>query len=357
MSLELNVVKTNQSKLDQVNFDNLSFGAEFSDHMFICLYKNGKWETPSIKPYGPISYMPAMSILHYGQGVFEGMKAFKQKDGKSIIFRTESHYERFIRSCKRVVIPELSKEIFIDGLKNLLQLDENWIPKDQFKSLYLRPFVFATDEYLGVRAAKTYAFMIIASPVGNYYKEGINPIKLTTMPDYVRAVKGGVGEAKVPGNYAASLLPAQIALEQGFTQVLWIDANTKSNIEEVGTSNIFFVVNGSLITPALSGSILSGITRDSVIKLATHKGLNVEQKTVSIQNIFDWHKSGSLTEVFATGTAAVISPVGSIHHQGERVILNEKEMGSVSKMLYAHLTDIHHGYQPDPFGWCDPIKK
>jgi branched-chain amino acid aminotransferase len=287
--------------------------------------------------------------------VFEGMKAFKQTSGKTIIFRPESHYERFNRSCKRVVIPEIPKEFFINGLKQLLKLDENWVPKDKFKSLYIRPFVFATDEYLGVRPSKTYAFVIITSPVGNYYKEGINPVKLTTMPDYVRAVKGGVGEAKVPGNYAASLLPAQIAQENGFTQVLWIDANNKENIEEVGTSNIFFVVNGTLYTPLLSGSILSGITRDSVIKLATHKGLEVKQQPIKISELFEWKKSGALSEVFATGTAAVISPVGSIHHNGEKIILNEKEMGPVSKMLYAHLTDLHHGEQPDPFGWCERI--
>lgn len=355
MNTSIKLEKTQKSRLSQINFENLNFGAEFSDHMLVSLYQNGTWETPVIKPYGPFSYLPAMSILHYGQGVFEGMKAFKQSNGDTIIFRAQSHYERFVRSCKRVVIPEIPKEIFVDGLKKLISIDSEWVPKDKFKSLYIRPFVFATDEYLGVRASKNYAFAIITSPVGNYYKEGINPIKLTTMPEYVRAVNGGVGEAKVPGNYAASLLPAQIALEQGFTQVLWLDANERNNIEEVGTSNMFFVVNGSLVTPALSGSILSGITRDSIIKLARHKGLNVEEKTISITDVFNWSKSGSLTEVFASGTAAVISPVGSIHHKGERIVLNEKEMGPISKMLYIHLTDIHHGNQPDPFGWCEKI--
>jgi branched-chain amino acid aminotransferase len=355
MSAEIRVEKVNQSRIDQVNFDNLIFGNEFSDHMLICLYQNGKWGEALIKPYGPISYLPAMSVLHYGQAVFEGMKAFRQENGEVVIFRAQSHYDRFVRSCKRVVIPEIPKNLFIDGLKKLIDTDKNWVPKEKYKSLYIRPFVFATDEYLGVRASKTYAFVIITSPVGNYYKEGINPVKLTTMPDYVRAVKGGVGDAKVPGNYAASLLPAQKALEQGFTQVLWLDANAQSNIEEVGTSNMFFVVNGNLITPFLSGSILQGITRDSVIKLARHKGLSVDERTISIQDVFDWHKSGSLTEVFATGTAAVISPVGSIHHNGNTITLNEKEMGPISKMLYTHLTDIHRGDQPDPFGWCEKI--
>ena len=355
MSIDIKVEKISQSRISKVNFENLNFGAEFSDHMLICLYKDGKWFEPTIKPYGPISYLPAMSILHYGQGVFEGMKAFKQKDGKTIIYRATSHYERFLRSCKRVVIPEIPKEIFVDGLKKLLSIDNEWIPKEKYKSLYIRPFVFATDEYLGVRASKNYAFVIITSPVGNYYKEGINPIKLTTMPDYVRSVKGGVGDAKVPGNYAASLLPAQIALEQGFTQVLWLDANDRSQIEEVGTSNMFFVVNGSLITPKLSGSILAGITRDSIIKLAKHKGLSVEERAISISEVFEWGNAGVLTEVFATGTAAVLSPVGSIHHKGDRIVLNEKEMGPISKMLYNHLTDIHNGDQQDPFNWCESI--
>lgn len=355
MSISFTTERISKSRLSSVDFENLSFGSQFSDHMLIGFYKDGKWEKPIIKPYGTISYLPAMSILHYGQGVFEGMKAFRQINGKTIIFRAEMHYERFVRSCKRVVIPEIPKEYFIDGLKQLIKLDQAWVPKDKFKSLYIRPFIFATDEYLGVRPSKTYAFIIITSPVGNYYKEGINPVKLTTMPDFVRAVKGGVGEAKVPGNYAASLLPAQIALENGFTQVLWIDATNKENIEEVGTSNIFFVVDGELITPLLSGSILSGITRDSVIQLAQLKGLKVKQQPIKISDLFDWKKTGSLSEVFATGTAAVISPVGSIHHNGMTITLNEKEMGPVSKMLYSNLTDIHHGYQDDPFGWCELI--
>lgn len=353
--MNIQIEKCSRSRVQETDFDNLAFGNIFSDHMLVCNYENGTWQQPHIKPYGTIEYQPAMSILHYGQGVFEGLKAFTYTDSKVNIFRLYSHYTRFNRSCKRLFIPEIPEEIFIDGVKKLIEIDRAWVPSDKYKSLYIRPFVFATDQYLGLKASANYSFIIITSPVGNYYKEGIKPIKLTTMPEYVRAVRGGVGNAKVPGNYAASLLPTVLAQKDGYAQVLWLDALEQTYIEEVGTSNIFTVINDEIVTPPLSGTILEGITRDSVIKLAKESGITVHERKITIEELFKRQEAGELSEVFASGTAAVVSPVGSIHHKGNTLELNMSEMGSVTSMLYNKITTIHHGLDNDQFNWCTII--
>lgn len=351
----LNIQRTPESRLESTDFNNLKFGDVFSDHMFLASFKNGTWKDFTIKPYGPIQIMPSATILHYGQGVFEGMKAFSYTNNKISVFRAEQHFERFSRSCSRMNIPQVPKELFFEALIKLIDLDRAWVPKNKFKSLYIRPFVVGSDEFLGLKTADSYRFMIITGPVGNYYSEGIKPIKLTTMPDYVRAVKGGVGDAKVPGNYAASLLPTHLAREQGYTQVMWLDAIEHEYIEEVGSMNMFFVVNGKVITPFLGGTILPGVTRRTVVELCKHHGIPVEERRVSITELIEAHKNGNLTEAFGSGTAAVISPVGFIHHNGYNMTLNQQEMGPIAQKLYNTITSIHHGEIKDEFGWCTLI--
>lgn len=352
MKSDINITRIKKSRISEVDFNNLSFGEIFADHMYQLVYKNGKWQQPSILPYGELSFQPSMSALHYGQVVFEGMKAFWYKNGKINLFRVKDHYQRFIRSCRRVSIPDVNEDLFFQGLKMLIYLDKDWIPKEKYKSLYIRPFVFATDPYLGVRSSYSYKLLIISCPVGSYYKNGMKPVNLTTMPEYTRGIKGGLGSAKVPGNYAASILPAEKAKSRGYTQVLWLDGCEHKYIEEVGTMNIFFVVDNKLITPELNGSILEGVTRQSVLTLADEMGYKTEERQISIDEIMKWGKNGSLREAFGTGTAAVISPVGKIHHMGDDIILNNGNVGPVSKKLYDHITDLHYGDINDTHEWC-----
>jgi branched-chain amino acid aminotransferase len=349
---DIEITKTVKSGIDKVDFNELRFGAVFSDHMYQLDYKDGQWLNPQIAPFGNMEFSPAMSGLHYGQGVFEGLKAFRYNDGKINVFRAEDHYNRFTRSCKRVSIPEMDKNLFLDGLYTLIDIDRKWVPSEKYKSLYIRPFVFATDNFLGVRSSRTFRFLIITSPVGNYYEEGLKPVSLTTMPDYVRAVKGGVGNAKVPGNYAASIYPAEQAKAQGYTQVLWLDACDKKYIEEVGTMNIFFVIDNVLVTPALSGSILEGVTRKTVLKVAKELGFETEERPISIDELFEASEKGALQEVFGTGTAAVISPVGKIHHADKNIEINNMEIGPAVKKIYNYITGMHHGEVKESYGWC-----
>ncbi len=341
-----------ESRLPQINFSELRFGDIFSDHMFEAHYYDGQWQDFKLKPYGPVPMPPSANILHYGQGVFEGMKAFNYKNEKAAIFRPKKHYERFTNSCRRMNIPEIPEELFIQGITAVVETDRNWIPKEKYKSMYLRPFVVATDQFLGLKTSDTYSFYVIAGPVGNYYREGINPVKLTTMPEYVRAVRGGVGDAKVPGNYAASLLPAHKAQEMGFTQVMWLDAIEKKYIEEVGSMNMFFVIDDTIITPPLGGSILPGVTRRSVIELAQSWGINVEERRISIDELISSFENGTLTEAFGSGTAAVISPVGLIQHNDTTILLDQENMGPVAQRLYDTITGIHHGIVEDENNWC-----
>lgn len=355
MAVNFSVERTSTSKLGETDFSNLRFGDTFADHMFESRYKDGVWDAGRILPYGAISLDPSFSVLHYGQAVFEGMKAFRYAGGKVNIFRLDAHYRRFIRSCDRMNIAHVSREVFEESIKQLVDLDRGWVPQDQYKSLYLRPFIFASDEFLGVRVARNYRYMVITSPVGNYYAEGIKPIRLTTYPQYVRAVKGGTGEAKVPGNYAATMQPNALAAKEGYAQVLWLDAFEQKYVEEVGTSNIFFLIDGTLITPPLEGTILPGITRDSTLFLASSWGVPVEQRKISIDEVFDAHERGGLQEIFATGTAAVVSPVGFVHHQGRSIDMKQDKMGELAQRLYDTLTGIHHGDVEDPADWCTLI--
>jgi len=344
--------RTSHSKLGEVNLDNLGFGELFSDHMFTLRYKDGRWQSPRVLPFGDIKVSPSLCTLHYGQAVFEGLKAFNGRDGIISLFRPERYHARFTRSCRRLCIPPLDWESFIEATGELIRLDRGWVPKKRGYSLYVRPFVFATDNFLGVHVSNTYLFMVITSPVGAYYKEGMNPVRLITSGEYVRAVKGGVGAAKTPANYAASLLPAEEAKEKGFTQVLWLDGVEHRWVEEVGTMNIFFVFDGELVTPPLEGSILGGITRETVIELGRAWGLPVNERRISIDEVLSEARRGRLTEIFGTGTAAVISPVGWIRHGEELITISDGKTGSLSQRLYDEITAIQYGEKPDTFGWC-----
>ncbi len=348
----MEIVKTRQSRRDQVDFENLGFGEVFSDHMLSMDYKDGEWGLPQIIPYGPIEVFPAMCSLHYAQIVFEGLKAFYTRMGAINIFRPQTYHERMNLSCKRLCIPKIDLDVFMDGLKNLVNLDKDWVPRKKGYSLYIRPFIFATDDFLGVKVSDTYRFIIITSPVGAYYKEGINPVRLTTPGEYIRAAKGGLGAAKTPANYAATLLPAEEAKKRGFTQVLWLDGVERKYVEEVGTMNLFFVIGDELITPPLEGTILPGVTRDSVIHLAKEWKIKVLERRISIDEIFITSKEGKLKEVFGTGTAAVISPVGEIHHEDQQIVINDGKIGPLSQKLYDEITGIHYGERADKFGWC-----
>jgi len=354
--MTMEITQTQNSRLSSVDFNNLEFGRMFSDHMIDMNYKYNAWQEPHIKPYAPISFHPSMHALHYGQAVFEGMKAYYVDDETVHLFRLDDHHKRLSNSSERMCIPSMDKQVFIDSLEELIRLDHQWVPKKHGHALYIRPFVFASEEYIAARAAKEYRYMVITSPVAAYYSEGFNPVSLTTTDDYVRAVKGGTGEAKAAGNYGGSFLPAQQAQKKGYTQVLWLDAKENKYIEEVGTMNIHFKIDGKLITPKLGGTVLPGITRRSVIALAKEWDVDVEERRISIDEVFDAHNNGSLEEIFGSGTAAVISPVGLIHHQGKNIELDRKKIGPFAKKMYDTIAGIQYGKLDDPFGWVHPVK-
>lgn len=355
-STKFDVQLANESRVHEVDFDNLVFGRKFSDHMFEMHYDDGQWQQPRIKPYGSFEITPAMNVLHYGQAVFEGMKAFYVDENTVQIFRPKVHHERFNRSCRRMCIPETDYETFIEALETLIKLDKKWIPKESGTALYLRPFIFASDDLLAARSSDKFTYQIITSPVGAYYAEGFNPVSLTTTDDYVRAVNGGTGDSKAAGNYAGSFLPAKKAKEEGYTQVLWLDAKEHKYVEEVGTMNIHFLIGDTLITPALTGSILPGVTRRSIIALAKDWGLNVEERRITIDEVFEAYEDGSLKEIFGSGTAAVVSPVGYINHKGRTIELDREKPGEFAKKCFDAITDIQYGRAEDKFGWVHEVK-
>lgn len=352
----MEVKKIAKSKISKVDFAGLGFGDVFTDHMLKMSYGKGKWNAPKIVPYGPVRIMPALSTLHYGQAVFEGLKAFYCKDGSINLFRLDMHAERLNRSCRRLCIPEVDKKTFIEGLTHLINIDRAWVPRQKGYSLYIRPFAYAADSHLGVHVSHTYQFMIILSPVGAYYKEGLNPVKLITAIEHARSVEGGTGMAKTAGNYAASLLAAHEAQQKGYTQVLWLDGIHRQYVEEVGTMNVFFLIGDELVTPHLGGTILAGITRDSVLHLARDWGIKVSERKLPMDEVVQAAESGKLKEAFGTGTAAVISPVGLIHHKGKDLIINNGKPGELSLKLYETITGIQYGDKPDKFGWTYKIR-
>ena len=349
--LKIDITLSTEKK-QKPSFDNLDFGKYFTDHMFIWNYTEGKgWHDPRIVPYQPITLDPAATVFHYGQTVFEGLKAYMTKDEQILLFRPDENMKRFNRSNDRLCMPKLDEEEALSALKQLIQIERDWIPTAEGTSLYIRPFMIATEAFLGVHPAKTYQFMIILSPVGAYYKEGINPVKIAVESEYVRAVAGGTGNAKTAGNYAASLKASEIASENGYSQVLWLDGKENQYIEEVGSMNVFFKINGEVITPELNGSILEGITRKSVIELLNYMNIPVVERRISIHEIQQAYQDGVLEEAFGSGTAAVISPIGELLWKNEKMAINNGEIGSVSKQVYDTLTGIQNGIKADPFGW------
>ncbi|MFB7302715.1 branched-chain amino acid aminotransferase [Heyndrickxia sporothermodurans] len=341
-----------ESKKQKPQTNQLEFGRIFTDHMFIMDYSVDKgWYHPRITPYQPVSLDPAAMIFHYGQTVFEGLKAYRTKEDKILLFRPEKNMERLNLSNERICIPQIDEEFVLKALKQLISLEKDWVPSAEGTSLYIRPFIISTEPYLGVAASKTYRLMIILSPVGSYYKEGINPVKIYVERNYVRAVAGGTGKAKTAGNYAASLKAQEESEKIGYSQVLWLDGVEKRYIEEVGSMNIFFKINGEIVTPVLNGSILPGVTRDSVIQLLKHWGVPVSERRISIDEIYESYQKGWVEEIFGTGTAAVISPVGELNYEGEKLVIINGETGPIAKKLYETITNIQNGTEPDPFDW------
>lgn len=333
-------------------FDQLSFGTVFTDHMFTMNYTEERgWHDPKIVPYEPISLDPAAMVFHYGQTVFEGLKAYVTDDDEVLLFRPEENMKRLNRSNERLCIPTFDEKLALAGLRKLIQVDKDWIPNIEGTSLYIRPFIFATQPYLGVAPSKSYRFMIILSPVGAYYKEGINPVKIAVESEFVRAVAGGTGSAKTAGNYAGAMKAQEVAEAKGYSQVLWLDGKEHRYIEEVGAMNVFFKLNGEVVTPELNGSILEGITRKSVIELLQHWDIPIIERKISMEELYEAHQSGILEEAFGTGTAAVISPIGELFWNDKKITINNGEIGVLSQKIYDAMTGIQTGKTEDPFGW------
>ncbi len=353
--MDIQVEPIIESRLTDSTFDSLLFGVEFSDHMLLAQTEQGQWGDATILPYGNLSVPPSLSVFHYGQAVFEGMKAFYVDESTVHLFRLDDHYERLKNSCHRISIPVPPKEMFIEGLKKLVDLDRRWVPNKENHALYIRPVAFASDPIIAAKASTEYTFMIICSPVGPYYPTGVKPLDLTTSTDYVRAVVGGTGYAKAAGNYAASFQPAKEVREDGFAQIIWLDALDHKYVEEVGTMNIFFKLKDRLITPTLTGSILPGITRSSVIQLAREMDIEVSEERIDIHDMIAAYKSGDLEEVFGAGTAAVIAPIGRIHHQGENIQFTIEGRGPFATKIHKAITDLQYGRIADTHGWVHPV--
>ncbi len=350
--LDIKITKTTSPKAKPQDENNLGFGKIFTDHMFVMNYTEGKgWHDARIVPYENISLSPAAMVFHYGQEMFEGLKAYRGKDGEPRLFRPDMNGKRTNDTNDRLCIPQIPVEDFVEAVKAVVDVDKDWIPKAAGTSLYIRPFIIATDEFLGVAPSKTYMFMIILSPSGAYYASGLAPVGIWIEDDYVRAVRGGIGFAKTGGNYAASLAAQVKAHDGGYSQVLWLDGVERKYIEEVGAMNIFFKIDGKVITPALSGSILPGITRNSVITLCKSWGLDVEERKISVDELIEAQKTGKLEEVFGTGTAAVISPVGTLRYKDDVMTIGDGSIGELSQRLYDAVTGIQNGTVEDEFGW------
>ena len=330
----------------------LGFGQIFTDHMFLADFQEEKgWYDPRIEPYGPLSLDPATAVLHYAQAIFDGLKAFRGVDGKLRLFRPQKHVERLNNSARRMCIPPLDPELALQSIVTVVQTDGEWVPRMLGTSLYIRPTIIASEAFLGVRPARSYIYFVILSPVGAYYPEGMAPVKIRVEEHYVRAVEGGLGGAKTGANYAASLMAGEDAKHQGFTQVLWLDGVHRRYIDEVGTMNIMVKIGDEVITPPLTGTVLPGVTRDSVLTLLRDWGLRAIERQVGIDEVMAAHRAGTLTEVWGTGTAAVISPVGELAYKGERMVINGGKIGPLTQRLYDAIVGIQYGQAPDPHGW------
>lgn len=349
--VDIKVIKTENSKLPGTSLENLPFGKVFTDHMLVAEYKDGKWQKPVIKPFAPISIMPTNMTLHYGQSIFEGIKAYRTVDGGTYIFRPFDNYHRFNISAARMMMPDVPEEIFIDGMRKLVEVDLDWIPNKPDHSLYIRPFMFATDESIGVRPSSSYLFMILLSPTGPYYSK---PTRIYVEEKYSRAAPGGIGFAKAAGNYASSLRAFAEAQEKGFDQVLWTDAVHHEYVQEMGTMNVFFIIGNTAITPNLEGSILEGVTRSTVITLLQEQGLTVEERPLHINEIIAAYKAGDLKEAFGTGTAATITPIKELSYKGFEMKL-APETWTISPEVKRRMDAIRSGAEADVHQWMFPV--
>ena len=354
---EIRIERTTAPKAKPQDESKLGFGKIFTDHMYVMEYNPEKgWHDPKIVPYQPISLDPSAMVFHYGQEMFEGMKAYKTEDGRVLLFRPDKNIERANNSNRRLCIPEIPADDFLNAIKTLVAVDADWIPTAPGTALYIRPFVIATDPFLGVRPSDTYMFIIILSPVGAYYESGLDPVKIWIEDEYVRAVRGGIGEAKTGGNYVASLASQVKAHEEGYSQVLWLDGVHRKYIEEVGAMNIFFKINGTVVTPKLNGSILPGVTRDSVLALCREWGIPTEERQISVDEVVAAAESGAMEECFGTGTAAVISPVGELRYEEEKMPIGGGKIGELTQKLYDTITGIQLGEIEGPAGWSVEVK-
>lgn len=344
----ISVQKRAVSRISEVDFNDLPFGKEVTDHMFIADYKNGEWTDLRIAPYGNLQISPASPALHYGQSIFEGLKAYHNGSGDALVFRPLDNLKRMNVSGERMCMPALPEDIYMDGMRALINIDREWIPKSDGSSLYLRPFIFSNDEYIGIRASLNWKFMIIASPVGKYYT---TPVRVKIETQFTRAVAGGTGYAKAGGNYGGAIYPTKLALEQGYQQLIWTDGVEHKYVEESGTMNLMFVIDDVLVTPALSDSILAGITRDSVLQLARRRGMKVEERRVSVSELVDALSSGRVNDAFGVGTAVTIAPIELIGHEGKDYVLPPVAYRQFSTSILKELESIRRGQAADPFNW------
>ena len=336
--------------------EELGFGRYFTDHMFLMdATADQGWHNPRVVPYAPLTLEPSAAVLHYSQEIFEGLKAYRSPRNTVLLFRPDKNAARLNHSCERMCMPKMEEHLFLSAIKSVVSTDRDWVPQAPGTSLYIRPAMIATEPFLGVRPSQSYLFFIILSPVGAYYAEGFNPVKILVEDHYVRAVRGGTGDAKTGGNYAASLAAAEKAHHQGYTQVLWLDGVERKYIEEVGSMNIAFVIDNELVTPSLNGSTLAGITRDTVLQLARDWGIRVAERQISIDEVFTASKNGRLSEVFGMGTAAVISPVSELAYKGEKLAIGDGKVGPLAQRLFDDISAVQRGLKPDPHRWIVEI--
>jgi branched-chain amino acid aminotransferase len=353
-TINIDIQPIEQSRIDSIDFDNLIFGRSFADHMLVIDYEDGAWQTPQIVPYGPISFGPAMMSLHYGQAIFEGMKAYRGVDGDIMVFRPSENLKRLNKSAVRMCMPEIPEDTFLEGLSELLRIDSAWIPDKPGCSLYIRPFMFSTDEYVGVSPSKTYKFIIFNCPVGAYYTK---PLRVRVETTYIRSAHGGVGFSKNAGNYGGSLYPTKLANDAGYDQIIWTDASEHRYVEEAGTMNLMFIINGTLVTAPTGDTILDGVTRKSVIQIAKDMGVKVEERPLSVTELIEGIKDGSVQEAFGAGTAAVIAPIATIASEGIDYDLPERPADAFSRKVYEEINGIRLGKIEDTRDWVYRIKE
>ncbi len=355
MGISINIQRIDQSRISEIDFKNLQFGSQFSDHMFAMEFMDGQWQNHRIEPFGRIDVHPVSASLHYGQTIFEGMKAYRGADGKIRLFRPEMNHQRMTDSCERMCIPSIDLETFLEAIESLVAIDHQWVPPYEGQALYIRPVLFADEGSLDVRPANRYRFLIITSPVRGYFGAHSPAVALKAEEKYTRAIQGGTGFAKVGGNYAATFLASSEGREEGYDQILWLDGVEHRYIEEVGQMNICFLTCGKLVTPPLRGTILPGVTRDSVLKLTKSMGIECEERMIDIEEVIDGIKSNALEEAFGCGTAVVITAVGSIGYRNQRYQIGDGKIGQLSQKLYNSIIGLQRGEIEDTFGWTREI--